>query len=102
MPVDIEQWHAETGDFNGCSQLSVVKLYLNMRNLMNNMFFVLICTFALSAFCLKFYVFSYLTKVHFFFGLNIFFYLYWGLFVADFVLSLRAHLFTDHFQITNT
>ena len=62
MPVDIEQWRAEIGNFNGCSQLSVIKLYLNMCNLIN-MLLVLICTFALSVCCLKFYVFSYLTKV---------------------------------------
>ena len=62
MPVDIEQWRAEIGNFNGCSQLSVIKLYLNMRNLIN-MFLVLICTLDLPVCCLKFYVFSYLTKV---------------------------------------
>ena len=60
MPADIEQWGAEIGNFNGCSQLSVIKLYLNVRNLIN-MLLVLICT--LSVCCLKFYVFSYLTKV---------------------------------------
>ena len=32
MPVDIEQWHAENGDFNACSQLSVGKLYLIVFN----------------------------------------------------------------------
>ena len=63
MPVDIKQWCAEIGDFNGYSQLSVVKLYLHMCDLMNTMFLVLICTFALSVCCIKFYFFSYLTKV---------------------------------------
>ena len=48
MPVEIEQWRAEIGNFNGCSQLSVIiKLYFNMRNLLN-MLLVFICTFALS------------------------------------------------------
>ena len=30
--VDIEQWCVEIGDFNGCSQLSIAELYLNMHN----------------------------------------------------------------------
>ena len=63
MPVDIEQWRAEIGNFNGCSQFSVVKLYLNMRNLIKIMFLKLICTFSLFACYIKLYVFSYLTKV---------------------------------------
>ena len=34
MPVNTEQWHAEIGSFNGCSQHSVVKLRLNLFNLL--------------------------------------------------------------------
>ena len=48
---------------NKCSQLSVVKSYLNMRNLLSSMFLVLICTIALTVCYIKLYVFSYLTKV---------------------------------------
>ena len=100
MPVDIEQWRSEIGDFSGCSQLSLVKLYLNMRDLMNNMFLVLICTFALSVCCLKFYVFSYLTKVLSFSVLIFFLPVLGSFFVADFVVSVGAYLFTDYIQIT--
>ena len=31
MPVDLEQWCAEIGNFNGFSQFLVVKLYLNIH-----------------------------------------------------------------------
>ena len=62
MPVDIEQWSVEIGNFSRCSQLSVIKLYLNMCNSINNTFLVLIFTFTLSVCCLKFYVFRYLLK----------------------------------------
>ena len=96
MLVDIEQWHAKSGDFSGCSQLSHVKLYLNMRNLINNMFLVLICTFVLSVFCLKFYVFSYLTEVLSFLVLIFFPPVLGSFFVADFLVSVSAYLFTDH------
>ena len=63
MLVDIEQWCTEIRDFNGCLQLSAAKLYLNLRNLISNMFLVLICTIVLTVCYIKLYVFSYLTKV---------------------------------------
>ena len=101
MPLEIEQWCVEIGNFNGYSQLSVIKMYLNIHNLVN-IFLVLICTFALSVCCLKFYVFSYLTKV-LSFSVLIFFPLVMGLsFVAAFVVSTSAYLFTDHVQIIST
>ena len=34
MPVDIEQWHAEIGNFNGCLHYAIVKLGLNLFNIM--------------------------------------------------------------------
>ena len=65
------------------------------------MFLVLICTFAYVC-CLKSYVFSYLTKV-LSFSVLILFPPVWGLFfVADFVVSSSAYLFTDHLQIIYT
>ena len=99
MPVEIEQWHAEIGNFNGCSQLSVIKLFLNMCNLLNNMFLVLICTFALSVCCLKFYVFSYLTKV-LSFSVLIFFLPVMGSIFCSRFSSLCKHLFV-HRPFTN-
>ena len=62
MSVDIKQWRAEIGTFNGCSQLTAVTLYLNMRHLISNMFLVLICTIPLPVCYIKFYLFSDLTK----------------------------------------
>ena len=41
MPVEIEQQRGDICEFQRCSQLSVVKLYLNMVNLRKNMFLVL-------------------------------------------------------------
>ena len=98
MPVDIEQWRTEIGDFNRCSQISVIKLYLNMRNLIN-MFLVLICTLALSVCCLKFYVFSYLTKV-LSFSVLIFFPLVMGSIFCSSFYSLCKRLFV-HRPFTN-
>ena len=99
MPVETEQWHAEIGNFNGWSQLSVIKLFLNMCNLINNMFLVLICTFALSVCCLKFYVFSYLTKV-LSFSVLIFFLPVMGSIFCSRFCSLCKHLFV-HRPFTN-
>ena len=67
-----------------------------MCNLMNTMFLVLICTFVLSVFYLKFYVFSYLTEVLSFLGLIFFLPVLGSFFVADFLVSVSAYLFTDH------
>ena len=49
MPVNIEQWRAEIGSFNGCSQHSIVKLHLNLLNLLFSMFLVSSCTIAITA-----------------------------------------------------
>ena len=43
MPVNIEQRRAEIGKFNGCSLHSIVKLHLNLFNLLFNMFLVSFC-----------------------------------------------------------
>ena len=48
MPIDIEQWRAETEDFNGYSQNSIVKLYLNLFNLLSYIILMLICIFVLT------------------------------------------------------
>ena len=34
MPVDTEQWLAETENFNGCLHYSVIKLKLNLFHVM--------------------------------------------------------------------
>ena len=48
MPVIIEQWRAEIGSFNSFSVHSIVKLHLNLFNLLFNMFlvsFLFLCDF---------------------------------------------------------
>ena len=40
MPVKIEQWHGEIGNFNGCSSQPIVKLHLNLFDLLFIMFLV--------------------------------------------------------------
>ena len=93
MSVDIEQWRAEIGTFNECSQLSVVTLYLNMRNLISNMFIVLICTISLPVCYIKFYVFSYLTNGLSFSVLMFFLHVLGSTFCSRFC-SLRERSFT--------
>ena len=68
-----------------------------MHDLINNMFLVLICTFALSV-CFKFYVFPYLSKVNSF-SVLMFFLPVLGSIVADF-LNLCKRLFV-HRPFTN-
>ena len=34
MPVDIEQWRAEIGNFNGCLHYAIIKLEINLFNIM--------------------------------------------------------------------
>ena len=48
MPVNTEQWRAEIGSFNGCSQHLIVKLHLNLLNLLFSMFLVSFCIFAIT------------------------------------------------------
>ena len=58
MPANIEQWHAEIESFNGCSLHSIVKLHLNLFNLLFNMFLMSFCIIAITA--------CYITKSQFF------------------------------------
>lgn len=48
MPVNIEQWCAEIESFNGCSLYSIVKLHLNLFNLLFHVFLVFICIIELT------------------------------------------------------
>ena len=48
MPIDIEQLRAEIGNFNGYSQHSIVKLYLNFFNLLSYIALIFICIFVLT------------------------------------------------------
>ena len=48
MPIDIEQWRAEIGNFNGHSQHSIVNLYLNLSNLLSYIVLMFICIFVLT------------------------------------------------------
>ena len=48
IPIDIEQWHAEIGNFNGYLQHSIVKLYLNLLNLLSYIVLMFICIFVLT------------------------------------------------------
>ena len=34
MPVDIEQWHAEVWNFSGCLHYAIIKLEINLFNIM--------------------------------------------------------------------
>ena len=34
MPVDIEQWHAEIGNFKGCLHYGIIKFEINLFNIM--------------------------------------------------------------------
>ena len=34
MPVDIEQWRAEIGNFNGCLHHAIIKLEIDLFNIM--------------------------------------------------------------------
>ena len=62
MPVNIDQWCAEIWDFNGCSLHSIVKLHLNLFNLLFSMFLVSFCIIAITVcYITKFQNFSYLT-----------------------------------------
>ena len=76
MPVDTEQWHAETGNFNGCLYYAIVKLKLNLFNIMLSVRQVLTFTLAIT--------FQYIFKFNtVFYSLNIF--------CICFVICLRVH-----------
>lgn len=58
MPVNIEKCYAEIGSFNGCLLYSIVKLHLNLLNLLFHMFLVFICIIKLTVcYITKFQVF---------------------------------------------
>ena len=64
MPVIIEQWRAEIGSFNSFSVHSIVKLHLNLFNLLFNMFLVSFCIIAITVcFITKFQILLYLTTL---------------------------------------
>ena len=67
MPVNTEQWRVEIGNFNGCSLHSIVKLHLNLFNLLLNVFLVSFCIIAITpCFITKFQILLYLTTLLFF------------------------------------
>ena len=47
-------------------------------------------------------IFHILSFHNFFFGLNVFLHILGSFFVADFVVSVSAYLFTYHLQVTYT
>ena len=64
MPANTEQWHAEIGSFNGCSQHLIVKLHLNLLNLLFSMFLVSSCIIAITVcYITKLQIFLYLTTL---------------------------------------
>ena len=100
MPVTVGQLFAEIGSFNGCSLQSIVKLHLNLFNLLFNMFLV-------SFYIIEITV-SYITKFQVFLYLTALFYLHLHLFfqpsflTANFCkLMFLKSLFTNHFCITS-
>ena len=83
MPVNTEQWHAEIGSFNGCSQHLIVKLHLNLLNLLFSMFLLTFCIIAITV--------CYITK------LQIFLYLT-TLFLCDFLAFLSTSISYSNFS----
>ena len=83
MPVNTEQWRAEIGSFNGCSQHLIVKLHLNLLNLLFSMFLVSCCITAITV--------CYITK------LQIFLYLI-TLFLCDFLAFLSTSISYSNFS----
>ena len=64
MPVTIEQWCAEIVSFNSCSLHSIVKLHLNLFNMLFDMVLVRFCIIALTVcYITKFQFFLYLTTL---------------------------------------
>ena len=100
MPVTVGQLFAEIGSFNGCSLQSIVKLHLNLFNLLFNVFLVSFCIIEITV--------SYITKFQVFLYLTALFYLHLHLFfqpsflTANFCkLMFLKSLFTNHFCITS-
>ena len=64
MPVNTEQWRAEIGSFNGCSQYIIVKLHLNFLNLLFSMFLVTFCIITITVcYITKLQIFLYITTL---------------------------------------
>ena len=83
MPVNTEQWRAEIGSSNGCSLHLIVKLHLNLLNLLFSMFLVSSCIIAITV--------CYITK------LQIFLYLT-TLFLCDFLAFLSTSISYSNFS----
>ena len=83
MPVNTEQWRAEIGSFNGCSQHLIVKLHLNLLNLLFSMFLVSSCIIAITV--------CYITKLQFFLYLT-------TLFLCDFLAFLSTSISYSNFS----
>ena len=83
MPANTEQWHAEIGSFNGCSQHLIVKLHLNLLNLLFSMFVVSFCIIAITVcYITKFQIILYLTT----------------LFLCDFLAFLSTSILYSNFS----
>ena len=64
MSVNIKQWLAEIGGFNACSLHSIVKLHLDLFNLLFNMFLVSFSIIAVTAcYITKFQILLYLATL---------------------------------------
>ena len=64
MLVNTEQWPAEIGSLNGCSLHLIVKLHLNLLNLLFSMFLVSFCIIAITVcYITKLQKFLYLTTL---------------------------------------
>ena len=83
MPVNIEQWRAEIASFNSCSLHSVVKLHLNLFDLLFNMFLVSFSIIAMNV--------CYINKFQFFLYLT-------TLFLCDFLPFLPTSIFCSNFN----
>ena len=77
MPVNTAQRHAEIGSLNGCSLHLIVKLHLNLLNLLFSMFLVSFCIIAKTV--------CYITKLQFFLHLT-------TLFLCNFLAFLATNI----------
>ena len=75
--VNTEQWRAEIGSFNGCSQYLIVKLHLNLLSLLFSMFLLTFCIITITV--------CYITKLQIFLCLT-------TLFLCDFLAFLLASI----------
>ena len=53
MPVDIEQWQVEIGHFNGCLHHTIVKLKLNLFNIITSVSQVIMFLLAILHLCIS-------------------------------------------------